>query len=210
MADENGNTAPAAPGERATAVAGDPAAGGRDAVTPGASADAERIRTLEAEKAKYAEEARQNYDRFVRERADLENLKKRAARDREDLLRYGTESLARALLPVLDNLERAVEYAEGQGDRAALLTGVALVLKSFRDTLEQHGVRAVTALGRPFDPAIHEAMEQVDSAEHDPNTVVREHQKGYKLHDRLLRPAFVGVTKRLSGPPAPVDPADGS
>ena len=73
------------------------------------------------------------------------------------------------------------------------------MLKSLRGILEQHGVRVISAKGERFDPAVHEAMEQVDTADHEPNTVVREHQRGYKLHDRLIRPALVGVSKRPAG-----------
>src|SRR5579875_2135413 len=137
---------------------------------------AARIAALEAELAAAREEARQNYDRWVRERADLENLKKRAAREREEAVRLGNESLIRDLLPVMDNLERAL-----------------------RDVLERHGVQRIEAGGAVFDPAHHEAVAHVESTEHPPNVVVEEHQPGYRLHDRLLRPALVTVAKAPAG-----------
>jgi molecular chaperone GrpE len=159
----------------------------------------ERVRALEAELAAAREQAKQAQDRWMRERADLENVKRRAAREKADLAKFASEGVLRDLLPVVDNLERAVAHAEGQG--GALLSGVKLVLKTLQDVLERHGVTRVKARGALFDPAEHEAMAQVESAVHEPNAVVDEHQAGYRLHDRLLRPAMVSVAK----PPPPDD-----
>ncbi len=155
----------------------------------------DRIAALEAELAAAREEARQNHDRWVRERADLENLKRRAAREREEAIRFGTERLIRDLLPVVDNLERALQHAQTSGDGQPVVEGIALVLKAFREVLDRHGVTRVEAVGTPFDPAHHEAVAHVESAEHEPNAVMAEHQPGYRLHDRLLRPALVTVAK---------------
>jgi molecular chaperone GrpE len=167
---------------------------------PGGEAASEaRIQELEAQLAAAREEARANHDRWVRERADSENLKKRSARERADTVKYGTEQLLKELLPVVDNLERAIEHARGGGNGAPLVEGVALVLKGLLEVLERQGVTRVAAKGTPFDPAHHQAMAQVESAEHEPNTVVEEHQRGYRLHDRLLRPALVTVAKAPSG-----------
>lgn len=146
-------------------------------------------------------EAQQNLDRWVRERADLENLKRRSAKERTDAVRYGTETLVRELLPIVDNLERAVEHAKGTADgQSPLVEGVTLVLKAFHDALERHGVTRVEARGTRFDPTHHEAVAHVETAEHEPNVVVEEHQPGYRLHDRLLRPALVTVAKVPSVP----------
>src|SRR6266446_6454183 len=172
----------------------------RDTRQPPASAEAARelearVAELEAELAAAREEARQNQERWLRERADLENLKKRAARERAEAIRYANESVLKDLLPVVDNLERAVEHARGGGNGQTLVEGVALVLKSLRDVLERHGVTRIEAKGTPFDPAQHEAMAHVESAEHEPNSVIEEHQPGYRLQERLLRPALVSVAK---------------
>lgn len=140
------------------------------------------------------DEAAQNYDRFVRERADLENYKRRAQRERVDTLRFGAEPLVRDLLPIVDNLERAVEHAEGSGADDQLLQGVRLVLKGALDVLARHGVTRIDATGQPFDPAFHEAIAQVEDDQVEPNHVVRQFQAGYRLHDRLLRPAQVSVS----------------
>jgi len=158
-----------------------------------------RIRELEEEAARLESERKANHERYLRERADLENFKRRVAREREEAVRYGNETLVRDLLPVLDNLERALEHANTGGNGQPLLEGVNLVLAGLLDALERHGVTCVPALGERFDPSRHEAMEQVESDEHEPNTVVREHQKGYMLHDRLIRPALVGVSRPGAG-----------
>ncbi|HJQ98648.1 MAG TPA: nucleotide exchange factor GrpE [Candidatus Polarisedimenticolaceae bacterium] len=154
-----------------------------------------RVATLERDLATAREEARQNHDRWLRERADLENVKKRAARERTETVKFANEQVLRDLLPIVDNLERALQHARGGGDGEPLIEGVALILKSILDVLDRHGVRRIEAEGTPFDPAHHEAMAHVESAEHEPNVVVAEHQPGYRLNDRLLRPALVSVAK---------------
>lgn len=141
-------------------------------------------------------EVRANQDRFLRERAELENFKKRMQREKAEALRFACEPLIRDILPVVDNLERAVEHGVGNGQ--SVLDGVRLVLKSLLDVLDRHGVKRVDAVGQPFDPSRHEAMAQVESTEHEPNHVVEQYHRGYLLHDRLLRPALVTVSRRRS------------
>jgi molecular chaperone GrpE len=142
------------------------------------------------------QEAKSNYDRVLRQAAELENFKKRTARERDEAIRFANEYLIKDLLPVLDNLERAVAHAkEGGGSGKPIVEGVEMVLKGSLDVLARHGVIQVSAVGQPFDPVKHEAMTQLESDEHPPNTVVEEHHKGYLLHDRLLRPALVSIAK---------------
>jgi molecular chaperone GrpE len=143
-------------------------------------------------------EAKANYDLFLRERADLENFKRRMQRDKAEALRFANEPLIRDLLPILDNLERAVSHAQGGGNSQPLVEGVSLVLRSFLDMVEKHGVSRVSAKGQLFDPTKHEAMAQIENTEIVPNTVVDEYAPAYLLYDRLLRPALVVVAK----PPA--------
>jgi molecular chaperone GrpE len=164
----------------------------------GQAADAlDRTAALEAELAAAREKARHANDRWLRARADLENLKKRTTRERAEAVRFGTESLVRDLLPIVDNLERAVQAAEGGGNGKLLVEGVSLVLKGLLDALARHGVSRVEAEGTQFDPTHHEAVAHVES-EHEPNAVIQEHQPGYRLHERLLRPALVTVSKGRS------------
>jgi molecular chaperone GrpE len=170
------------------------------APTPPPTAPADRIATLEAELAAAQAEVHQNHERWVRERADLENLKRRAAKEQQDAARFGSEALLRDLLPVVDNLERAAEHARSVEGAAAVVDGIALVLKAFHDVLERNGVSRVQARGEPFDPSHHEAVAHVESAGHPPGTVIDEYQAGYRLRERLLRPAMVTVAKAPAGP----------
>jgi molecular chaperone GrpE len=140
-------------------------------------------------------EASDNYDRYLRQVAELENFKRRANREKDEAIRFANEALVKDLLPVVDNLERAVAHAKDGGNGRPLVEGVEMVLRGFFDILAKHGVVAISAIGQPFDPKKHEAMAQVESATYDPNTVVEEYHKGYLLRDRLLRPALVSVAK---------------
>lgn len=158
------------------------AAGG--AASPDGPSEVERLKA----------EVNELKDRLLRDRAELENFKRRQARDKTDALRFANEGLLRDLLPLIDNLYRAVEHARGSSETAAIADGVEMTLRGLTDALERHGVKIVEALGLPFDPTHHEAVAHVES-EHPPNTVVGEHQRGYLLHDRLLRPALVTVGK---------------
>lgn len=144
-------------------------------------------------------EAKANYELFVRERADLENFKRRMQREQAESFRFANEPLVRDLLPVLDNLERALSHAQGGGNGQPLVEGVTLVVRSFLDTLEKYGVTRVSGKGELFDPTKHEAMAQVENAEVAPNTVVDEYCPAYLLHGRLLRPALVTVAKAPAG-----------
>jgi molecular chaperone GrpE len=143
-------------------------------------------------------EAKANYDLFLRERAENENFKRRMQREKSEAIRFANEPLVRDILPVLDNLERAIVHAQGGSGGQSLIDGVTLVVRSFLETLEKHGVSRVSAKGQLFDPTKHEAMAQVESTEVAPNTVIDEYAPAYVLHDRLLRPALVTVAKAPS------------
>ena len=142
-------------------------------------------------------EAKNSYERYLRQAAELDNFKKRTARERDDAIRFANEALIKDLLPVVDNLERAVAHASGGGNGKPLVEGVEMVLKALLDVLMKHGAVQITALGQLFDPSKHEAMAQVESDTHEPNSVVDELHKGYMLRDRLLRPALVSVAKAI-------------
>jgi molecular chaperone GrpE len=164
----------------------------RDAEEESSALESEKLRQqLEAKEL----EAKEIYDRFLRQAAELENFKKRVAREKAEAIRYANEGLVRDLLPILDNLERAVEHAKGGGNGKPLLEGIEMVLRGFLEVLSKYGVTQISAMGEMFDPEKHEAIAQVESEEHRPNVVVEEHHKGYYLLDRLLRPSLVSVAK---------------
>jgi molecular chaperone GrpE len=159
------------------------------------SAEVESLRAqldLSQEKARETlERLKDEHERFLRAAADLENYRKRAQKEREEIQKFGIEKLLKDLIPILDNLERALRAASAsEGD--PLSGGVKLVLRGFEETLGRYGVKAFGALGQPFDPRLHEALLEVGSDE-PPGTVVLEHGRGYFLHERLVRPAMVGV-----------------
>jgi molecular chaperone GrpE len=140
-------------------------------------------------------EARDNYDRYVRQVAELENFRKRTSREKSEAIRFANEELIRDLLPIVDNLERAVEHSKGGGNGERLVEGIEMILKGLFDVLAKHGAIQISAVGQPFDPGKHEAIAQIESTTHDPNTIVEEHHKGYLFRDRLLRPSLVTVAK---------------
>ncbi len=157
----------------------------------------ERIAQLEALLAAKEQEARENWDKLLRERADLENYRKRASREKEELLNYGIKSLVEEVLPVVDNLERALEHANEEG-LPALVEGVKMTHTLLLTALKKFGVCAVEGnCGTLFDPAFHQAMAQVETDGQPGNTIVQEFQKGYLLKERLLRPAMVSVAKNV-------------
>jgi molecular chaperone GrpE len=161
----------------------------------GPTVDRSELETLRRQLEMKEQEAKTTYERLLRQAAELENFKKRTIREREDSIRFANEALVKDLLPVVDNLERAVAHAQGGGNGKPLVEGVEMVLKGLLEVLNKHGVTPIESVGQPFDPVKHEAMAQVESDNHEPNTVIQEHHKGYLLNSRLLRPALVSVAK---------------
>ena len=142
------------------------------------------------------QKAQENYDRLLRISAEFDNYKKRTAREMQEVVKYANERMAKELLIVVDNLERAIEAAcVGCADDDPLVKGIHLTLSEVLKILERHKIQPVKALGEPFDPNFHQAMMQEEVEDQPPNTVVREMQKGYVMHDRLLRPSMVVVSK---------------
>jgi molecular chaperone GrpE len=185
-----------------------------------AAADAEslqrKLAMLEAQLEESFKRARETgdrlkdtHDRLLRTAAEFDNFRKRAVKEKEDVQRFGIERLLKDFLPVMDNLERALDHAE-QHDSRQVIEGVRLVQKLFENTLAKHGVVAFSALGKPFDPGLHEALMQQDSDE-PAGTVVSEMARGYKLNERLVRPAAVVVAKPRTPPAAshPPNPEGG-
>ncbi len=140
------------------------------------------------------EELGQMKDRALRVQAELENYRKRVAREAEEQRRYADMGLLREILPVLDNMERAIEAAEKSGEAPGLLEGFRMVVTQLTGVLERHHCTPIEALNRPFDPNLHEAISQMPSNDHPPNTVMHVVQTGYVLHDRVVRPSQVIVS----------------
>jgi len=155
-------------------------------------------------------EAAEAQERYLRTYADFENYRKRMQRDLADFRKYANEQLAQDLLSVVDHLGLAIKHAQEAGETAqGLMEGVQLVYKQFRDVLEKYGVKPFKAEGEPFDPKLHDAMMQVETAEAPENTVVQVFQDGYRYHDKVLRHARVGVSRPPAGGEAPPAGGDG-
>ncbi len=150
------------------------------------------------------EEARSNQELYLRALAEMDNLRKRNQREKEDIAKFGNENILREILPVIDNLDRAIEHAAVQESGDGLLEGVQMTLVQFNSVLQKFGVEALTSLGEVFDPAHHQAMGQIESEDIPVNHVAQEMQKGYLLNNRLLRPAMVMVAKA----PQPIEDND--
>jgi molecular chaperone GrpE len=170
------------------------------APAPAEPSPAERVATLEAEKAELK-------DRMLRIAAEFENYKKRTRKEMSEHEAKARESVLREFLEIADNLERAISsWKEGeQKDVKSVQDGVDLVLRLFKSKLERHSVTAIEAKGQPFDPRVHDAISQAPSAEVPPGTVLHELQKGYRVGERLLRPAMVVVAK--APPTSPSEPS---
>jgi molecular chaperone GrpE len=159
------------------------------------------------------EEVAELKDKLLRTLADMENLRRRSQKDREDALKYSSANFARDMLSVADNLRRAIDSIpeDGDPDGAALvgfIEGISLTEKELLSTLERHGIRKIDPMGEKFDPQFHEAMFEIPSAEAENGTVLQVVEVGYVIHDRLLRPAKVGIAKAGPAPSGPGDQVD--
>jgi molecular chaperone GrpE len=168
--------------------------------------EVEQLRTEREQLSREAAEAR---DKYLRTYADFENYRKRMQRDMADFRKYANDQLALDLLSVADHLQMAISHAnEGGEANQALVQGVELVYKQLLGILEKYGIKPFKAIGEPFNPAMHDAMMQVESADLPENCVAQVFMEGYLYHDRVLRHAKVGVTKRPApeAAPAPAEP----
>jgi molecular chaperone GrpE len=140
-------------------------------------------------------EVKEHYERLLRVAADLDNYKKRAAKEKEDWVKFANEDLMKAILPFIDNLERAITHAEKVEDAGVLIEGVRLTVQQLLKSLAKFGLSQFESQGKLFDPTVHEAVLVIPTDQHEPNQVIEEFQKGYFFNDRLLRPATVSVSK---------------
>ncbi|MBI1924844.1 nucleotide exchange factor GrpE [Candidatus Poribacteria bacterium] len=149
----------------------------------------------EVELARMKAEYEARYDQMLRTIAEFENTKKRAEREKEEFLKYALEGIVKDLIPTVDNIERAIESTKQSKDFDALAEGIQMIHKQFLNLLERRGVTPIEAVGQPFDPTQHEAIVLMESEEFPENRVIQEFQRGYLLHDRVVRPAMVSVSK---------------
>ncbi len=162
------------------------------------SYDARTI-ALEAQLAELQQNERNSYDSFLRAKAELENLRRRTELDIEKAHKFALEKFSYDLLPVIDNLERALEIADkNTSDLVSMIEGVELTLKSLKNVIYKYGIEIIGDINVPFNPDLHQAMTLIDSSDHEPNHVIMVMQKGYKLNGRLLRPAMVVVSNAPS------------
>lgn len=157
------------------------------------------IARLQSEAEALRREADEHRNRAMRWQAEFENYQKRVQRQMADDRRYAAADLIRDLLPVLDNLQRAIDSAEKNHDLSALLTGLNMIVKQWQDVLEKHECRRIEALNQPFDPNLHHAISRQPTGDSPPNTVIYVTQEGYTLHDRVVRPSQVVVSMSPDG-----------
>ena len=155
------------------------------------------LKDVEAKLASLKQEAKENYDRFLRVSADFENYKKRSLREMNDFRKFANESLVLAMLPVIDNLERALESTgDDQSENQSVVEGVQMTLSEILKIFEKFHVNQIESVGKLFDPGFHQAVMQQETDNHPHKTVLKELQKGYLMHDKLIRPAMVVVSKK--------------
>lgn len=185
--------------EAMTSASADSAEAGAAASAEGTTTSAASSDELNAQLAAKDQELSELKDKYLRALADTDNVRKRMRQQSEETVRLQRESLLRDLLPVVDNLERAIEATQGSAKRETIAEGVEMVLRSLHDLLRTQGVTPIAAVGQPFDPQVHEAVDHVASGEHPANTVVSEFHRGYVIGERMLRPARVSVSKGGGG-----------
>ena len=165
---------------------------------PEDSPEAEALANLEAEYEAYKAESEKQHDQMLRTIAEFDNSRKRAEREKEESLKYALESFAKELIPTIDSIERAIQSTKESQDVDALAEGVEMIYKGLLSTLEKRGVTPIEAVNEPFDPMQHEAVMHVESESVPENAVIEEWQKGYMLHNRVIRPSMVSVSKGKS------------
>lgn len=154
----------------------------------------EKILTLEAELKQSKDQANEHFAHLQRLQAEFDNYRKRTQKEKEETVRYAAERIIEAMIPILDNFERAVNSTKANQDFNAFAQGIEMISKQMQNTLAKEGLTVIEAVGQPFDPKLHEAVLQVESAEYPGNTVVEELQKGYYLKEKVLRPSMVKVS----------------
>ena len=185
MSDENENQATETATPEASPAEAEASSG---AETAAAEAPADPLEQAQAE-------AKRLKEQLLRTAADFDNFRKRTRKELVDAEQRGTDQLLKEMLPVFDNLERAAQHAETASEVQSLADGIRMVMKQFTDTLGRLNIERVESVGKPFDPSVHEAIQQMATDEHPPGSVATEVQAGYRQGERLIRPALVVVAK---------------
>jgi len=159
--------------------------------TPKEMSNAELIKKLD----EFREKSEKNYDQYLRAKAEIDNIIKRNKKDKEEWIKYSNETLIKELLPVIDNLEKAILHSSDENALTALREGVALTLKGLKSTLAKSGLEEIVSEGKSFDPSFHHAVMEQEDEEIEAGMIVNELQKGYSLNKRLIRPAMVIISK---------------
>jgi molecular chaperone GrpE len=152
------------------------------------------VTILKAQLEAAEQKAEENYQKFLRAQADLDNVKRRTRKEKEDQAKYASLPLLEQILPALDNFERAIEASKGTQDIDSIIKGVEMVFRQMEQVFQKEGVEVIPSVGQPFDPNVHQAVMQVESDEFESGTVVEELQKGYILKDKVIRPSMVKVS----------------
>ncbi len=145
----------------------------------------------------FQEVSKKHYDLYLRSQADIENIKKRNKKEKEEWVKYSNETLIREILPVLDNLENAISHSNNENSLHALREGVDLTLKGLKKILVKSGLEEVNTQGEPFDPCFHQAVSEQEDKNVETGVILQELQRGYTLNKRLIRPAMVVVSKGM-------------
>ncbi|HWQ74419.1 MAG TPA: nucleotide exchange factor GrpE [Syntrophomonas sp.] len=185
--DINKNEAINVAGEEATAEQAED-------VTKETFAEKGEVEILQEQLQVKTEEAKKYYDQYLRSLAETDNIKKRSQREKEEYLKFSQLSIIKKLLPIIDDLNRGMEAANAAKDFEGLKKGVEITARNLTELLRQEGVREIECVGKPFDPQYHEPLMVVSSDEHPENTIIEELNKGYIMHDRVIRPSLVKVS----------------
>ncbi|MED4239067.1 nucleotide exchange factor GrpE [Priestia megaterium] len=155
----------------------------------------EEVNPLQQENDQLKQQLEEEENRYLRLQADFDNFRRRSRLDAEAAQKYRAQSLVSDILPALDNFERALQVNTADEQTKSVLQGVEMVYRQLVEALQKEGVEAIESVGKKFDPYLHQAVMQVEDDEYEPNTVVEELQKGYKLKDKIIRPAMVKVNQ---------------
>lgn len=165
-----------------------------DAGQDGVNAEKSEVELLQEQLLIKSDEAQKYYDQYLRSLAENENLRKRNQRDKEEYVKFAHLSIIKKLLPIIDDLNRGMEAASVTQDFAGLKKGMEITARNLVDLLRQEGVQEIECVGKPFDPQFHEPLMVVSSDEHEENIILEELNKGYIMHDRVIRPSLVKVS----------------